>query len=147
MTSTTSVPSPGPLPDVPDIPRILKIIQSALDIQKPKPNIILFTKSGFKESPQGAIKRKERSDVNENNDESDERTSKKINYGPYCIAGGALDESEDKNVESADEERTPEASHVKDKNAPPSIQSLPTTHTMGRLRDACRDERFISRAA
>lgn len=101
MTSTTSVPSPGPLPDVPDIPKILKIIQSALDIQKPKPNIILFTKSGFKESPQGAIKRRERSDGNENNDKSDERTPKKINYGPNGIAGGVLDESEDKNIESA----------------------------------------------
>jgi hypothetical protein len=101
MTSTTSVPSPGSLPDIPDIPKILKIIQSAIDIQKPKPKIILFTKSGFNESPQGAIKRNERSDVNENNNESDERTSKKINYGPNCIAGGALDESEDKNVESA----------------------------------------------
>jgi hypothetical protein len=101
MTSTTSVSSPSSLRDIPDIPKILKIVQSALDNQKRKPKIILFTKSGFNESPQGAIKRKERSDDNENKEKSDERTSKKINHGPNGIAGGVLDESKDKNVKPA----------------------------------------------
>ncbi|KAH8782456.1 hypothetical protein BGZ57DRAFT_852667 [Hyaloscypha finlandica] len=115
MTSTTSVSSPSFLRDIPDIPKILKIVQSALYIQKRKPKIILFTKSGFNESPQGAIKRKKRSDDNENKDKSDERTSKKINHGTNGMAGGVLDESKDKNVKPAPAGRETKKHHRRPK--------------------------------
>ena len=57
----------------------------ALEASKPKPNIkiILFTKSGFHESP-----RTEKRKHDDDDDEPDERTTKKLKHGPKPIDDG-----------------------------------------------------------
>jgi hypothetical protein len=102
MTSTTSVPPSGFLPDVPSIPTIPKPIHSALVIQKPetKPMIIIFNESSFYLSPKRATKRKERSDNNDYIDEAGERMLKKPNYGSDGLKGVVFDEDNDEENDS-----------------------------------------------
>lgn len=80
-------------PDIPDIPKILRIIDETLNAQKPKPKpkIILFTKSELYESPPRGAKRKERSN---DNGEPDVRTPNGLKDHPDSIEGGELDEDE-----------------------------------------------------